>query len=182
MTPTEYLGYYMKKVNTIRVTPQEWVRIPGEQPVDETSEGYLTELIDYAASAGIELLFIDSPVVVERDGIRQRLNSLGRKLAGLGAVVLSFNTEENRKLYPFDNTNDFFNKNHVNYYGATKYTTYLSAWLKEHYDLPDHRNDPLCTPDWQGVNERIRDQIRIWEQEGIRKTELEEEEKEEEPD
>ena len=36
---------------------------------------------------------------------------------------------------------DFYNENHVNIFGADKYTDFLIAYLKEHYNLPDRRKD-----------------------------------------
>lgn len=40
-----------------------------------------------------------------------------------------------------DPTYDMADLNHVNYSGATKLTDHFSDYIKEHYDLPDHRGD-----------------------------------------
>ena len=36
---------------------------------------------------------------------------------------------------------DFYNEVHLNYLGQRKYTDFFACWLKEHYDLPDRRDD-----------------------------------------
>ncbi len=36
---------------------------------------------------------------------------------------------------------DFYNSDHVNAFGGEKCTKYIVQYLKEHYDLADHRND-----------------------------------------
>ena len=52
-----------------------------------------------------------------------------------------------KQVYPdfaatgIDRATDYYNSKHVNYLGAKKYTAYLTAYIKENYDLPDHRGD-----------------------------------------
>lgn len=40
-----------------------------------------------------------------------------------------------------DPATDFYDKNHMNYLGAKKVTTYMEGYLQEHYALEDHRGD-----------------------------------------
>ena len=59
-----------------------------------------------------------------------------------GYQVLNFNTPEMAQALDLDWETDFYNSKHVNFLGAEKYTEYLSKYLEENYDLPDHRDDP----------------------------------------
>ena len=40
-----------------------------------------------------------------------------------------------------DFSKDFYNIRHVNLFGAEKYTAFLEKYIKENYDLPDHRTE-----------------------------------------
>ncbi|MBQ9234490.1 MAG: hypothetical protein IJ167_10735, partial [Lachnospiraceae bacterium] len=35
----------------------------------------------------------------------------------------------------------FADANHLNYKGNPKFTKYLGAWIKDNYDIPDHRDE-----------------------------------------
>ena len=45
---------------------------------------------------------------------------------------------------------DFYNENHVNYYGADKYTNFLAKFIKSKYEIPDRRNDSNYS-DWNNI-------------------------------
>ena len=45
------------------------------------------------------------------------------------------------KVIDIDYNHDLYNYGHLNVYGASKYTIYLANYLKENYNLPDHRQD-----------------------------------------
>ena len=63
--------------------------------------------------------------------------------------------------------------NHVNFYGAEKFTDALAAYLNEHYDLPDRRNDEAVKGDWDGIYDELLFEIREYER-IMRDTPLEE--------
>ena len=51
--------------------------------------------------------------------------------------------------------NNLYNNDHLNIYGSTKYTLYFAKYLKEHYDLPDHRDDKNYAS-WNKEYERLK--------------------------
>ena len=55
--------------------------------------------------------------------------------------MLDFNTPEMYEELGLDFDKDYYNSKHVNFIGAEKYTCYLTSYLKDHYDLPDHRGE-----------------------------------------
>ena len=58
-----------------------------------------------------------------------------------GWDCLNFNSDEMFTELGLDHTTDFYNKTHCNYLGAEKYTSYLASYLKDTYNLTDHRGD-----------------------------------------
>ena len=72
-------------------------------------------------------------------GEAEKFNTAMDMVRERGYEVLDFNTEEMAHELGLDWEKDFYNSKHVNFMGAEKYTEYLSAYLAENYDLPDHR-------------------------------------------
>ncbi|KAI4451890.1 hypothetical protein C823_006450 [Eubacterium plexicaudatum ASF492] len=50
---------------------------------------------------------------------------------------------------------DLLDASHLNYYGSLKYTDYLAAWMQEHIDIPDRRNDAAYEK-WAQISELFR--------------------------
>lgn len=101
----------------------------------------LDELVEYAEKKNIELCFVNTPHYVKKE-IMVRNNMLKSYLDELGIKYYDCTTEENAAMY--DNENDFFDKNHMNYYGATKFTDNFAKFLLENFDFPDRRQDESC--------------------------------------
>ena len=72
----------------------------------------------------------------------KRLNEAVDIVRDRGYTVLNFNTEEMINEVGIDWDKDFFNANHTNVAGAEKFSLYLADYIKEHYDIEDHRGDP----------------------------------------
>lgn len=41
-----------------------------------------------------------------------------------------------------DYVNSYEDNSHLNFYGATKFTTFIGNYIKENYDVPDRRDNP----------------------------------------
>ena len=48
---------------------------------------------------------------------------------------------------------------HLNVYGATKYTLWFSKYLKENYELPNHKND-VNYSSWSSEYDRFKDNFK----------------------
>ena len=94
-----------------------------------------------------------------------RTNLILNILEEEGFQCLNFYTEQYDGSFTIelDPENDFYNLNHVNYYGAEKYTAALAAYLDENYDLPDRRNDEAVKKDWDGVYDALVEKVREYE-------------------
>lgn len=158
---SEYLGFYMKKSVSLRKNKKLHLTEMTEERVGLTTltEGALEEFLDYCEGKDYELLFVSTPnqLTAEEAG---RLNTVWDMLDERGVRYLDLTVAD---LELYDLTTDFYNHGHVNYYGAEKFTAYFSAYLAEHYELPDRRNEEAVAKDWSGVYSLIKEQIALWE-------------------
>ena len=105
----------------------------------------LDELLDYAEKEGLKLVFVNTPHYVNEDGAK-RMNTLVKYISDKGYDYFECVTAEGLAAYPFDNASDFYDKNHTNYVGASKFTDYFGKYLADNYRdlLPDRRLDSSC--------------------------------------
>ena len=47
---------------------------------------------------------------------------------------------------------------HLNYYGAMKVSSYMSGYLADHYDLPDHRGDSAYSA-WDAAYDQYQKEL-----------------------
>ena len=156
--PSDILGFYLTKRNSLSHKKIELRSTEKEDVLEPWSEEYLRELLQYLKDHKIDALFVNSPHEAD-DLSLARYNTMERIIEEEGFPYLSYVTAESIAEGIFDGKTDFYNKGHVNYQGAMKFTKVLSAYLDEHYDLPDRRNDPDCE-NWNGVNARIKKKIK----------------------
>ena len=97
-------------------------------------EDLITELKKHDA----EVLFIVSPYVETKEE-KKEYNYIEKIITESGYDFLD--TNDYIKEMKIDYDTDFYNYNHVNIFGAEKYTTYLTKYLKNNYKLLDRRID-----------------------------------------
>ena len=103
-------------------------------------ENALVEVLDMCDEIDAEVMFVLSPYAM-RNNVQAKLNTAVQMVEARGYTVLDCNQKEITDAMGLDWQHDFYNSKHVNYVGAEKYTEYLTAYIKEHYDLPDRRGD-----------------------------------------
>lgn len=134
-----YKGFLIDE-DTTKIDPQEefqWEK--GEGQLAHECRYILEDLISYIKSNNLKVLFV-IPIRKYDEEMNKGVNEAIKIIEANNFEVLNFNTIEEFE-NNIDYSNDFYNYGHLNIYGATKYTLYFSKYLKEHYDLPDHRND-----------------------------------------
>ncbi len=148
-----YKGYlFSPRTNNII---ESQTRYKWNKKIDEISketQEIITDLINYIKSKKIDVLFV-VPVRTYAEEINSKLNFVVKFIEKNDLKVINFNT-----LDDFDNidfTTDFYNDAHLNIYGSTKYTLYFAKYLKENYELPDHRNDKRYNS-WNAEYERFK--------------------------
>lgn len=98
----------------------------------------LTELLEYCKNEDLNVLFVVGPYYITAEEQAQ-YNTIGDMINAYGFDCL--NTNAYYAEMGIDFSTDFYNKNHVNLFGAEKYTQFLETYISEKYSMPDHRGD-----------------------------------------
>ena len=120
----------------------------------EKSEEYLRKIIELSREEDIELLFIVSPYQGISEEEEEIFNRCAEIAAEEGIAYIDFNQMYDE--LELDPGTDFAEASHLNYKGAEKYSSWLAEYLKENYDLEDHRGEP----DYESWDKNAED----WEQ------------------
>lgn len=135
---------YVLSYSTVKQVNQFPSRLSDDRaPMSAEAEQTLVDLLDYCDSRKDEkkFLFVLSPYSVKK-GQMPVFNTAIDMVEERGYPVINFNTEEMYEELDVDWDKDFYNSKHFNYLGAEKYTDWMTSYLKEHYNLKDHRGDP----------------------------------------
>ncbi len=106
-------------------------------PIDDKAKEILFSLINYIKDNNLNTLFV-IPIRFYGNEEAQRINTVVSILEENNFDVINFNKVSGLHI---NFENNLYNNDHLNIYGSTKYTLYFAKYLKEHYDLPDHRDD-----------------------------------------
>ena len=133
-------GYQMG-ADTYKTSPQPAPEFSDQ--IDALSDFQVTELqkvMDSYQKLDAQVLYVLAPRVgtAEKCGIT---NALAAYVEEHGGTCLNLNTAEGFSQIGLDPKTDFYDEDHVNYRGAEKYTRYLCSYIKENYDLADHRGE-----------------------------------------
>lgn len=128
-----------------------------EEKLLECKQVLLDELLQAADECEFDVIFVAAPITdfPYRVGI---VNSACKYLQERGATVLNFNDKALRDELKLDFATDFYDGRHVNVGGAEKYTKYMSRYLADRYDLPDHRGQEGYES-WDEALEKYKDFI-----------------------
>ena len=129
----------------------EWVDKYGylEQPenfnTDERAElpendiRLLKELLTYCRTEKLNVLFVVCPYWITKEH-QAKYNTMADMIQSYGFQYL--NANEYYDEMNLDFSTDFYNKNHVNLFGAKKYTEFLEKYISQNYNLENHKGDP----------------------------------------
>lgn len=119
-----------------------------EEPVDFHTEEraelpanamkILKDLLSYCCDEELNVLFVVCPYYLTAAD-QAMYNTIGDIVESYGFAYL--NANEYYDEMGLDFTTDFYNKNHVNLFGAEKYTEFLENYIMQNYRLEDHRGD-----------------------------------------
>lgn len=123
----------------------------------ECKQNLFDDLLKAANECEFDVIFVAAPITdsPHRVGL---VNSACRYLQNRGATVLNFNDKELRDELELDFDTDFYDGRHVNDGGAEQYTKYMSKYLADRYDLPDHRRQKGYES-WEEALEKYKDFI-----------------------
>lgn len=131
-----YKGFYfVRKVAEIEKTNYNTTKIT--KPYDETDK-ILDDLLDYLNTIDTKIIFIVSPYQ-ELKSHKEIYNYVEKKVTDKGHIFLD--TNKYRDDMGLDYKTDFYNNDHVNIFGADKYTKFLENYLIKNYQFKDYRKD-----------------------------------------
>ena len=109
-------------------------------PLSEQTDQILHELLSYCRENDLPVLFTLNPYYQDSPTTKARYNYIEGVVNSYGYDFLDANEYYDEMNLDF--STDFYHRDHVNLYGAEKYTRFLGNYLKEHYALEDRRSDP----------------------------------------
>ena len=135
--PDSFMGYYIYD-ETESFDKQETLARRSAKPLEVSSDNqqYLEELLDYLDTFDGRILFTNTPNNLEEDKFAN-YNYIKKEIESRGYEVLDLNDHVDE--IGLDYETDFNENMHVNYRGAFKITDYMADYLKEKYELPDHK-------------------------------------------
>ena len=104
----------------------------------------LESVLDHLAQTGAQALFVNAPSG-ESVEEKQKYNYIARLVGERGYRFVDFNDLIDDM--GIDAGTDFYNRNHLNIYGAEKYTAYLMNYILENYELSP-RHSQKAEADW----------------------------------
>lgn len=113
----------------------------------EEAKQYFEEIVNLCKESGTELLIINMPAPSWREDYHDLIASW---CAEYDVTFADYNDVIDE--IGIDVSTDFYDDNHLTDTGATKVTYYVGQYLKNRYDLPDHRDDSAYADwdyDWQ---------------------------------
>ena len=162
-----YGSFYMTDARVIRRKPHDKVYFDPNayHSLDKVTEKALYELIDYIKEKDLNVLFVDTPQFLGKYELR-RANTIYDILEENGMDYIHFYKENSADFsINLDNTKDFYDESHVNYYGAEKFTAALAEYIDENYNLPDARENETAKKFWDGKYDKIKNKIAKFEKE-----------------
>ncbi len=134
-----YKGYRMIKGTTMIHSQNETPWNENTIELQEKNKQALINLIDYIKTNNLNVLFI-VPIRCYNETEIGKLNESQSIIKENGLNVINFNTLED---YKIDYKNDLYDSHHLNTFASTKFTIYLAKYLKENYDLPNHKKNEI---------------------------------------
>lgn len=131
-------GFYLQNKIQEQEEPE---LITGMGEIYQNNLEYLDKIIDLCEKNGIELVLCQAPM---GDGekyksVCQKVNTLKQYVEDRAIRFIDF--ELLREEMELDYAMDFKNETHLNIIGAEKTTKYIGNYLRESFQLPDHRGE-----------------------------------------
>ena len=109
-------------------------------PLTEKEMAQLTHFLSWLQKNEIPVLFYYYPRAMN-DEEKGRISFVESLFEDYGFPYIN-SLRENDNI-GLDNTTDYQNNGHLNYWGRIKMTKFISEYILANFDIPDHRDDPL---------------------------------------
>ena len=136
-SPSEYKGYlFVEAVDIFEAV--DLSGITGEKPIPEDSEAELNALMDYCDKNDINVLFFINPYAATETN-KEEHNYIKRLVEQRAFDFINFNDFYDEMGIDFGR--DLYNVNHMNVYGAEKFSKFLGSYLVDNYGFDDKRGN-----------------------------------------
>lgn len=137
-----YKGFNIYKMQYhMQLDKKDYSKVDRREPLSTETEQILIDLLDYCRENNLNVLFVVNPFWQKSEITKARYNYVGDLISQYGYTLL--NTNDYYEEMGIDFSHDFYNHDHVNVYGADKYTEFLGNYIKDNYSIADKRNDSL---------------------------------------
>ena len=127
-------------------------------PIAPEAEKVLADLLDYCDGIKTQVLFVVSPYEASLEEM-QKINTCVGMVRERGYECLDFLREEEREAVGLQDDTCYYNREHLSYYGALKYTHFISRHIRDNYGVGDRREDPACAG-WRDDHKRLEKNLR----------------------
>lgn len=116
----------------------DYSNVKKKKALSERVEAVLTDLLEYCQGEDFQVLFL-APMYRQSKSDKQTFNYIADIVEEYGYTLLNVNDYQEETGMDF--STDYYDKDHVNIFGAQKYTEFVGNYLMENYSLADHRGD-----------------------------------------
>lgn len=142
----KYNGFYLEAKH--EKLEREIFETEEMREVSADTNAILVDLLEYLQEKDINALFVVSPYL-EKEQHKETFNYVESVVSDYGYNFLDANDYIDEM--NIDYSTDFYDPKHVNYYGAVKYTDFLSQYIIDTYSVPDRSKDPA----YEFMNEHL---------------------------
>ena len=118
---------------------KDYSDITEKSTLSDSTNQILIDLLEYCNKNNLNVLFTLNSFYQENDDVKKIYNYVAEVVESYGYDFL--NTNDYYEEMEIDFSHDFYNRDHVNLYGAEKYTTFLGRYIVQNYAIPDHRQE-----------------------------------------
>ncbi|MDY3251095.1 MAG: hypothetical protein SOX32_12195 [Candidatus Choladocola sp.] len=127
-----------KMVNSVKqIEPTDYASDENRRPLSERLDPILYDLLDYCEEENLQVLFLVSAYRQPKKS-KETFNYISDVVAGYGYDFL--NTNDYYEEIGLDFNTEFYDKNHVNIFGADKYTDFVGKYILSRYSFEDKRD------------------------------------------
>lgn len=134
---SKYKGWTFMEYHCPLETPYDFETDQSEE-LQEENRQILDDLLSYCKEKELKLLFVVYPYSISRED-QMKYNTLQKIVEEAGFDF--FNTNFYYAEMNLDFQTDFNDCNHLNCFGAEKYTEFFEKYLVENYSLPNHKGE-----------------------------------------
>lgn len=111
--------------------------------ISDISVVYCDKFIEMCNERGIKVVAIIPPRIIDASKKVAREDTMNEYLESRGVAIADYNTYEAVTRVGLTLKDDFWDSGHLNYKGAVKISRDLAHYLKDNYQLDDHRGEEM---------------------------------------